>query len=130
MCLKKDFLKLLDISNYLAPGFSYSQFLKAYECEQTKGFFPNQWLDNLDKLQETSLSPHASFSSTLKNHNTDSWRIPVLSASMGRLILVQLSGCIVPFLEAVEKMSQFWQARKIDMFKDDISVPGLPLKYL
>lgn len=27
-------------------------------------------------------------------------------------------------------MSQFWQARKIDMFSDDISVPGLTLKYL
>ena len=40
MCLKTDFFKLLDISNYVAPGFSYDQFLKAYECEQTKGFFP------------------------------------------------------------------------------------------
>ena len=27
-------------------------------------------------------------------------------------------------------MSQFWQERKIDMFKDDISVPGLTLEYL
>ena len=32
LCLKTDFLKLLDISNYVAPGFSYDQFLKAYEC--------------------------------------------------------------------------------------------------
>ena len=40
MCLKTKCLKLLDISNYVAPGFSYDQFLKAYECEQTKGFFP------------------------------------------------------------------------------------------
>ena len=37
---------------------------------------------------------------------------------------------VVPFLEAVEKMSQFWQERKIDMFKDGISVPGLTLTYL
>ena len=37
---------------------------------------------------------------------------------------------VVSFLEAVEKMSQFWQERKIDMFKDGISVPGLTLKYL
>ena len=37
---------------------------------------------------------------------------------------------VVPFLEAVEKMSQFWQERTIDMFKDGISVPGLTLKYL
>ena len=40
MCLKTKFLKLLDISIYVAPGFSYDQFLKAYECEQTKGYFP------------------------------------------------------------------------------------------
>ena len=40
MCIKTDSLKFLDISNYLAPGFSYDHFLKAYECEQTKGFFP------------------------------------------------------------------------------------------
>ena len=55
MCLKTDFLKLLDILNYVVPGFSYDQFLRAYECEQTKGFFPYEWVDGLDKLNETSL---------------------------------------------------------------------------
>ena len=43
--------------------------------------------------------------------------------------MVQQPG-VVPFIEAVEKMSQFWRERKIDMFKDGISVPGLTLKYL
>ena len=61
MCIKTDFLKLLDILNYVAPGFSYDQFLRAYECEQTKGFFPYEWVDGLDKLNETPLPPHASF---------------------------------------------------------------------
>ena len=37
---------------------------------------------------------------------------------------------VVPFLDAVEKMSAFWQERNIDMFKDGISVPGLSLKYM
>ena len=37
---------------------------------------------------------------------------------------------VVPFIEAVEKMSQFWRERRIDMFIDGISVPGLTLKYL
>jgi len=36
---------------------------------------------------------------------------------------------VAPFLEAVEKMSAFWQERNIDMFKDGISVPGLTLTY-
>ena len=40
MRLQTKFMKLLDISKYVAPGFSYEHFLKAYECEQTKGFFP------------------------------------------------------------------------------------------
>ena len=45
MCLKTMLLKFLDITNYLAPGFSYDQFLKAYECTQTKGYFPYEWVD-------------------------------------------------------------------------------------
>ena len=138
MCIKTDFLKLLDISNYVAPGFSYDQFLKAYECEQTKGFFPYEWIDSLDKLEETSLSPHEAFYSSLKNTNiTDQeytycqqvWQENNMITF--REFLVWYNNLdVVPFLEAVEKMSTFWQERKIDMFKDGISVPGLTLKYL
>ena len=47
MCLKTNFFKFLDIMNYLAPGFSYDQFLKAYECAEIKGSFlmsgPTAW---------------------------------------------------------------------------------------
>ena len=39
MCIKTERLKFLDISNYLAPGYSYDQFLKAYECTAQR-FFP------------------------------------------------------------------------------------------
>ena len=138
MCLKTDFLKLLDISNYLAPGFSYDQFLKAYECEQIKGFFPYEWIDGLDKLEETSLPPHQAFYSSLKNKNITEeeyaycqqvWEENEMSTFKDFLVWYNNLD-VVPFLEAVEKMSQFWQERKIDMFKDGISVPGLTLKYL
>jgi hypothetical protein len=37
---------------------------------------------------------------------------------------------VVPFLEAIDKMSDFWQERCIDIFKDGVSVPGLTMKYL
>ena len=67
MCLKTDFLKLLDISNYLAPGFSYDQFLKAYECEQTKEFFSYEWWMKWTELGETSLPPHEAFYSSMKS---------------------------------------------------------------
>ena len=32
-------MKFLDISNYLAAGYSYSKFLKAYGCKISKGIF-------------------------------------------------------------------------------------------
>ena len=59
MCLKTNFLKLLDITNYIAPGLSYDQFLRARECEQTKGLLAYEWLDRLDKLEKTSASPRS-----------------------------------------------------------------------
>ena len=37
---------------------------------------------------------------------------------------------VVPSIKAIQKMSQFWRETKIDMFKDEIAVPGLTLKYL
>jgi hypothetical protein len=37
---------------------------------------------------------------------------------------------VEPMLKAIDKMFQFNQNRRIDMFKDGISVPGLVLKYM
>ena len=65
MCLKTNHLKFLDITNYLAPGFSYDQFLKAYECTQTKGYFPYEWVDSLEKLNFATLPPPEVFHSAL-----------------------------------------------------------------
>ena len=138
VCLKTNSLTFLDISNYIAPGFSYDQFLKAYECEQTNGFFPYEWVDNLDKLEETSLPPHETFHSSQKNQNITEeeyaycqqvWEKYQVTTFKEFLIWYNNLD-VVPFLEEVEKMSQFWQERKIDMFKDGISAPGLTLKYL
>ena len=62
-------LKFLDISNYLAAGSSYSQFLKAYGCDIPKGIFPYEWFDSFDKLDHTSLPDMQDFYSTLSNTN-------------------------------------------------------------
>ena len=69
MCLKTEHLCFLDIINFLAPRFTYDKFLKAYECPQTKGFFPYEWMDSLDKLDSSSLPPHEAFYSSLKGCN-------------------------------------------------------------
>ena len=121
MCIKTEYLKLPDISNYLAPRFSYNQFLKAYECDQTKGFFPCEWIDGLDKLEETPLPLHETFYSSLKNQNITEeedqycqqvWEENEMVTFKDFLIWYNNLD-VVPFLEAVEKMSQFWQERNI-----------------
>ena len=69
MCLETMHLKFLDITNYFAPGFSYDQFLKAYECTQTKGYFPYEWIESLETLDFPSLPPAETFHLTLSNTN-------------------------------------------------------------
>jgi hypothetical protein len=54
MCIKTEALKFLDITNYMAPGFSYSQFLKAYGCTE-------------DLVGETERQPAATSRSLLQH---------------------------------------------------------------
>ena len=37
---------------------------------------------------------------------------------------------VIPFIEAVEKMKNFHKLKRLDIFKDGVSLPGLVLKYL
>ena len=62
-------MRMLDISTYLAPGCSYAQFLKAYNCDVPKGIFPYEWFDFEEKLSYRSLQSAEDFYSTLKKEN-------------------------------------------------------------
>ena len=61
MCLSTNKLKFLDMVNYLAPGFSYDNYLKAYGCDLTKGHFPYEYMDDIRKLDDRSLPPKEAF---------------------------------------------------------------------
>ena len=50
LTINTDKLKFLDITFYIAPGFSYDTFLRAYKANTTKSFFPYEYLDSFDKL--------------------------------------------------------------------------------
>ena len=54
-------LKFLDVTNYLAPGFSYDKYLKAYGCELQKGHFPYEYMDGIGKLEDIALPPQEAF---------------------------------------------------------------------
>ena len=42
--------QLLDIMNFLGGATSLDSFLKDYKTEETKGFYPYEWFDNPEKL--------------------------------------------------------------------------------
>ncbi len=138
MCIKTDHLRFLDVTNFLAPGFSYSMFLKAYECPQTKGFFPYEWMDSLEKLQHPSLPPHEAFFSSLTNTNVSTeeyqycqkiWSEKNMQSFRDFLIWYNNLD-VQPFCDALEKMCAFWRVKDIDMLRQGISIPGITLTYL
>ena len=137
ICLKTKTLNLLDIINYLAPGFSYDKFLKAYSCTLTKGFFPYEWVTSLSKLVCESLPPKEAFHSELKNEDISDqnyayceqiWRDHDMKTFRDFLNRYK-NRDVVPFLEAIGKQFLFYKLRHVDMFKDGISVPGLTMKF-
>ncbi|KAJ8311815.1 hypothetical protein KUTeg_010628 [Tegillarca granosa] len=65
-CISSPTFKFLDITQFLAPGTSYSKFLKAYDVKEAKGYFVYEWLTDASKLESTSLPPHEAFHSSLK----------------------------------------------------------------
>ena len=138
MCITTERLKFVDIRNYLAPGFDYATYLKAYKCTAMKGYFPYEWMDHLLKLKQTMLPSHQDFYSTLKNRNIteeeysycqDIWQKEDMT-TMKDYLMWYNNRDVVPFLEALEKQFNFYCQLGVDMFKDGISVPGLTTKYL
>ena len=171
LCIKTEKLKFLDITSYLAPGYSYDQFLKAYECSARKSFLPYEWFDDADKLNYPHLPPYDSFYSSLQNGNileeefsqfqcllsqgnSESKALEVMNISEKpktglenyqqleqswkdnnmssfRDFLVWYNNLDVkPFIEALEKLTEFYRSKGLDTFKDGISVPGLASRYL
>lgn len=70
MCICTEQLKFLDIINYIAPGFTYDSFLKAYGADVSKSFWPYVWFDSLEKLQQRTFPTYEDFYSPLKQRNT------------------------------------------------------------
>ena len=63
------YIQFLDILNLLGGATSLDCFLKAYQSEETKRYFPYEWFDLSTKLDCNHLPPYDSFFSKLKNLN-------------------------------------------------------------
>ena len=138
VCFATKKLKFLDITRYLAPGFSYDKYLKAYGCELQKGHFPYEYMDDIGILEDRALPLQEAFYSRLKNEgisDDDYARCQAVSCvnrmkSMRDFLVWYNNREVVPFLEAIDKQFTFYKQQNIDMFKDGVSVPGLTLLYL
>ena len=60
-------VELLDIMNFLGGATSLDSFLKAYKTAEIKGFFPYEWFDCPQKLNNGELPPYDAFFSKLRN---------------------------------------------------------------
>ena len=60
-------IQLLDIMNFLAGATSLDSVLKACKISETKRFFPYEWFDRLDKLQNTELATYDAFCSKFRS---------------------------------------------------------------
>ncbi len=137
-CIATPTMKWLDITNYLAPGFSYDRYLKAYGCKTSKGIFPYEWMDSLDKLNCRQLPPYNAFYSSLKGCNVSVEDYDYACNVWSQLKMQTFQDYlkwynnmdVAPFVEAVEKQRLFYAEHNLDLFKDGISVPGLTLKFL
>ena len=62
-------IRLLDTMNFLDRATSLDSFLKAYKTLETISFFPYEWFDHPDKMQNTELPPYDAFYSKLRGCN-------------------------------------------------------------
>nr|XP_039250892.1 uncharacterized protein LOC120328465 [Styela clava]XP_039250893.1 uncharacterized protein LOC120328465 [Styela clava]XP_039250895.1 uncharacterized protein LOC120328465 [Styela clava]XP_039250896.1 uncharacterized protein LOC120328465 [Styela clava]XP_039250897.1 uncharacterized protein LOC120328465 [Styela clava]XP_039250898.1 uncharacterized protein LOC120328465 [Styela clava]XP_039250899.1 uncharacterized protein LOC120328465 [Styela clava]XP_039250900.1 uncharacterized protein LOC1203 len=139
MCLQTEKFRFLDIMNYLAPGYTYDKFLKAFLLNVSKGLFPYEYIDDLKKLEDKELPPHSAFFSNLKNKNITEaeyeqcktvWRERNMKSLRDYLIYYNTQD-VTPFLDAIAKQFDIYKSKtQIDMFKAPISVPGLTLQFM
>jgi hypothetical protein len=157
-CFANEDFRFLDISHYLAPGFSYSSFLKCFQIKEKKFYFPYEWFDCVEKLDHEELPEYDSFHSDLKGANTldlefqnfvkngregqkpptgienyemlkQIWREQNMTSFTDFLKYYNILD-VGPFVEAVERLQEFYKARKIDIFKTAISIPGIARQML
>ena len=137
-CVATEQLRFLDILQYLAPGYSYATYLKAYDIQETKGFFPYEFVTDLSKLEYERLPPQEAFYSSLKKQgisDTDyaycqqQWTDCNMKTVRDLLVWYN-SRDVQPFLAALEKQIEFYRGLGLDMLKDSVGIPGLTLRYM
>lgn len=150
MAISTDRIKMLDISNYLPAGTSYSKYLETYlgkcKCEDKitcvcglgKGLFCYEYITSFAKLEETVLPPKHAFDSKLKGtsiSDNDYKRLEFIWNHYDMKILEDLliwynNLDVKPFVQAIQAQREFYKRYDLDIFQDGVSLPGLAEKVM
>ena len=131
--------KFLDVLNYLGPGITYEKWAKTYGATLAKSWLPYEWLDSPDKLDFPGLPPYMAWYSKLKGEYVltlkeydDCHRIfkDRGMQTFGDWLEYYNNLDVAPFLEALQKMKEFYTSLGIDILKDAVSLPGVSEKYI
>ena len=131
--------KFLDVLNYLGPGITYEKWVKTYGATLSKSWLPYEWFDSPDKLDFPGLPPYMAWYSKLKGgyvltlkEYDDCHRIFKERGmqTFGDWLEYYNNLDVAPFLEALQKMKEFYTSLGIDILKDAVSLPGVSEKYI
>ena len=131
--------KFLDVLNYLGPGITYEKWVKTYGATLAKSWLPYEWFDSPDKLDFPGLPPYMAWYSKLKGEYVltlkeyDNCHRIFKERGMqtfGDWLEYYNNLDVAPFLEALQKMKEFYTSLGIDILKDAVSLPGVSEKYI
>lgn len=137
-CVETARFRFMGLCNFIALSFSYAKYVTALGCEQTKGYFPYEWMDLLDKLTDTQLPPRELFDSLFKDSCLTAEKYEVCHsawcdesmATFKDIVMWYNNLDVVPLLEVVDKQSRVYAVKGINMFEDTISLPGLAAQWM
>ena len=124
----------LDQMYYCSPGTSLSSFIKAYDIDESKGYFPYEWFDSYHKLdykvQDLTMDD---FYSSLRNSTLARNEFDKLMTYCRENNIILIRNLLEwynnldvrPMLEACLKQKQFYYQFELDMYKDGFSLPSL-----
>ena len=131
--------KFLDVLNYLGPGITYEKWVKTYGATLSKSWLPYEWFDSPDKLDFPGLPPYMAWYSKLKGEYVLTLKEYDACHRIFKERGMQTFGDwleyynnldVAPFLEALQKMKEFYTSLGIDILKDAVSLPGVSEKYI
>ena len=139
LALYTETLKFLDVSNYIAPGFSLDVFMRSHGAQLTKAKFPYEYLDSYSKLNETALPPPNPFYSKLREECISEkdytecvhyWKENKMQ-TLGDYQQFYNLWDVIAFLESCITMANlYWSRFQIDIFREAMSLPGVTERYL